>query len=170
MRTLGLRRWRHGPRPGDLSIDFHTGGIAAKLLMNTHDTFRGTKSYLVPTVFDRVDPLLETVRPMMSNGPTQFVALCTMNTLLVAPCARHLNFLLSAVDTWIESLPLDRAMWIELGIGRKVIAWFDAVVVEQPAILGRSQPLRDRIERIVGQLIALGVAEAHELEKRMLIL
>lgn len=92
-RTLELGRWTSGTRPGDLGIDLHTGGVVAKLLMNTHGAFGcGTTSYLVPAVFDRVHPLLAPIRAMMPGGPTQFVALCTMNTLLVALRARHLDF------------------------------------------------------------------------------
>jgi hypothetical protein len=135
--------------------------------MNTHDPFRGTKSYLVPAIFDRIDPLLATVRPMMSSGPTQFVALCMMNTLLVSPRARHLAFLLASVSDWYASLPTDASMWIELGIGRKVIEWFDAAATQDPRILMPNHPLRNIVDLTVGRLVGLGVAEAHEFEKRV---
>ena len=62
-RTLALRRWKLLRPPGDLSIDHDTGGLVAKLLLNTYDHFGGTRSYLVPAVFDRLDPLLEPLRP-----------------------------------------------------------------------------------------------------------
>ena len=91
-RTMALRRWRYNYSPGDLSIDHDTGGVVAKILLNTHEPFRGTRSYLVPAVADRLDPLLEPMRSLQAGGPTSFVALCTMNTLLVAPRARHLDF------------------------------------------------------------------------------
>lgn len=166
-RTLELSSWRRGSRAGNLSVASDMGGIVAQLLMNFHDPFHGARSYLVPAVFDRVDPLLEVVRPMISSGPTQFVALCTMNTLLVAPRARHIEFLLAAVAAWSKRLPTDAGMWIELGLGRKVMQWLDAVVAEDPGMLARDHPMRSLIELAIGRLVTAGVAEAHEFEKRL---
>lgn len=166
-RAMTLRRWKDERRAGDLSIDHDTGGVVAKLLLNTHDPFTGTKTYLVQGVFDRIDPVLDTLRPMLAGGPTAFVALCTMNMLMVAPRARHLDFLLSALEAWLERLPSDRAMWIELGIGRKVGEWFDKATIEEPGLLGRDHPQRDRIDAMLGRLVAVGVPEAHELEVRI---
>ncbi|NHB78231.1 hypothetical protein [Rhodobacter calidifons] len=163
-RTLALDRWSWDRRRGDLGIDIETGPTIGMLLMNLHNSFSGTKTYLVPAVFDRVDPLLETVRPMMRGGPTAFIALCTMNTLNVAPTARHLDFLMFAVETWLEVTNGDSAMWNELGIGRKIAEWCEAAAAEDPSLYRQVHPSRSRIDAILGRLVSLGVSEAHELE------
>ena len=91
------RRWPWNHRPGDLSIDLETGGVVAKLFLNTYTPFGGgTRSYLVPAVVDRLDPILDVLRPLMPGGPKTFIALCTMKALGVAPRARHADFLLAA--------------------------------------------------------------------------
>jgi len=167
-RTLALNRWSWDRRRGDFGIDIETGPTIGMLLMNFHNSFSGTKSYLVPAVFDRVDPLLQTVRPMMRGGPTAFIALCTMNTLNVAPTARHLDFLLFAVETWLEVTNGDRAMWNELGIGRKIAEWFEVAAAEDPSLHRQAHPSRSRIDSILGRLVSLGVSEAHELELQIL--
>jgi hypothetical protein len=166
-RTMALDRWSWDRRRGELGIDIETGPTIGMLLMNLHNPFTGTKSYLVPGVFDRIDPLLETVRPMMLGGPTAFIALCTMNTLNVAPAARHLDFLLFAVETWLDVTNGDRAMWHELGIGRKIAKWFEAAAVDDPSLYRQTHPSRSRIDAILGRLVSLGVSEAHELELRI---
>lgn len=166
-RTLELRGWAWLRRPGDLSINRDTAKIVAKVLMNTHDSFTGTQSYLVQGVFDRVDPLLDTLRPLLPGGPTAFIARCTVNMLLVEPRARHIDFLLSGVEAWLEQLPSDHTIWVTLGIGRKVIEWFEKVIVEDPGLLGRGHPQRNRIDAALGRLVDLGVPEAHEMEKRI---
>ena len=166
-RAMSLRRWEFNGSPRDLSIDYDTGGVVAKPLLNTHDPFRGTRSYLVPAVADRLDPLLDPMRPLQPGGPTTFVALCTMNMLLVAPRARHLDFLLSAVEAWFERLPTYAGIWITMGIGRKVVEWFEAAIAEEAGILGPAHPQRERIDRVLGQLVGAGVAEAHQLEKQI---
>ncbi|MGX9857367.1 hypothetical protein ACR03S_18340 (plasmid) [Limimaricola variabilis] len=166
-RAIELNRWSWNRRRADLGIDIETGPTIGMLLMNLHNSFSGTRTYLVPAVFDRVDPLFEAVRPMMRGGPTAFIALCTMNTLNVAPTARHLDFLLFAVETWLKVENGDRAMWNELGIGRKVAEWFKAAAVIDPSLYGQSHPSRSRIDAILGRLVSLGVSEAHELEVRI---
>ena len=166
-RTLSLSRWKFNGSPGDSSVDYETGGVIAKLLLNTHNPFRGTRSYLVPAVTNRLDPLLASMRPLLSGGPTTFVALCTMNMLLVAPRARHLDFLLAAVEAWFERLPTHAGIWITMGIGRKIVEWFEAAISEDAGILGPRHPRRERIDRILGQLVGVGVAEAHQLEKHV---
>lgn len=166
-RTMALERWSWDNRPGDLRIDRETGPPIAKLLMNLYSAFARTESYLVPAVFDRIDPLLDTLRPLLPGGPTAFVALCTMNSLSVAPTARHLDFLLFAVETWLESTRNDLSMWHSFGIGRKVAQWFEKAAMEDPSLLRRDHPERARIDVMLGRLVSLGVSEAHEIETRI---
>jgi hypothetical protein len=166
-RTMALRRWRYNYSPGNLSVDHDTAGVVAKILLNTHDPFRGARSYLVPAVADRLDPLLEPMRPLQAGGPTSFVAFCTMNMLLVAPRARHLDFVLVAIEAWRERLPLDAGLWVTMGIGRKVVEWFEAAILEDPGLLGPAHPQRGRIDHVLGHLVSVGIAEAHELEKQV---
>jgi len=164
-RASKLRYWNRDPRPGDLSVDRDTGGVVAKLLLNTHNLIGGTTSYLVPAVFDRIDPILEVLRPFVRGGPTPFVALCTMNMLLVAPRVRHLDFLLHAAEEWLERLPTDIGMWVELGIGRRLVEWLNTAAEEDSSLLTHAHPMRNRIDGIVGQLVNLGVPGSYDFER-----
>jgi hypothetical protein len=166
-RTMTLRGWQQRRPPSDLSVDYDMGGIVAKLFMNTHNPFTGTKSYLVPAVFDRVDPLLEPLRPILSGGPTSFIALCTMNTLLVTPSGRHIDFLLSATEAWFEYSAGDPTLWEELGIGRKIIEWFEHASISDPLLLDGEHPRRNHIDTMLGRLVEFGVPEAYDLEQRI---
>lgn len=166
-RTMALRGWQWLRNTSDLSVDYDTGGVVAKLLMNTHNPFAGTKSYLVPRVFDRIDSLLDALRPMLPGGPTSFIALCTMNMILVTPRARHIEFLLAAIEAWLERSGNDPTMWLELGIGQKIIEWFERASVEEPSLLGPDHPYRMRIDTALGRLVDFGVPEAHEFDMRI---
>lgn len=167
-RTMALRRWSWGNRPGDLHIDLDRGPVIAKLLMNVFNLLtRHTESYLVPAVFNRLDPLLDTLRPLLPGGPTAFVSLCTMNTLMVSPTSRHLDFLLSAVEAWLNATRTDQSMWHALGIGRKVAEWFDKAAFEDPSLLHCEHPQRMSIDAMLGHLVSLGISEAHEIEMRI---
>lgn len=162
-RVMVLRRWRYADDPANSRIDMQIGGIIAKIMLNTYNPFNGTQSYLPPLLFDRVDPLLPAMRPLLPGGPTAFVAMCTMNLLLVAPRARHVDFLLEATEAWFGRTQAP-GLWIDLGIGRKVIQWLEVALIQEPGLLAPAHPLRARIDRALGRLVGVGVAEAHELE------
>ncbi|BBB10389.1 hypothetical protein [Sphingopyxis sp. EG6] len=166
-RTMALRRWRDNYAPGELSIDHETGGVVARMLLNTHNPFTGTRSYLVPAVADRLDPLLDSLRALQMGGPTTFVAMCTMNMLLVAPRSRHLDFVLAAVEAWFDRVPTDASLWVTAGVGGKVVEWFEAAKLQEPAILEPAHPYRSRIDSVIGQLVSVGIAEAHEIERQI---
>ena len=166
-RAIELDSWHWDHRRGELGIDLQTGPMIGTLLMNLYSAISETKTYLVPAVFDRVDPLLETLRPMMPGGPTAFIALCTMNTVNVAPTSRHLEFLLGAVETWLDVTNGNRSMWLEIDIGRKVAEWFLKAAINDPSLYDQSHSSRSRIDTILGRLVSLGVSETHELEVRI---
>lgn len=164
-RTATLRGWGREHRYADLSIDRDMAGVVARLLMNTNRALGASAdSYLVAAVFDRVDPILPTLLPMMSAGPTPFIGMCTMNTLMVAPKARHVAFTVSAVEGWLLRMPNDMAAWTDLPLGRMIVNWFVAAIEEDPTLLSDTHQLRGRMDGVFSHLISLGVAEAHDLE------
>lgn len=165
-RLMMLNRWRSARDPAEARIDLESGGVIAKMLFNTYGMINGTHSYLPPALFDRVDPFLPVLRPMLPGGQTVFVARCAMNLLLVAPRSRHLGFLLDAVEAWFGRTTSPE-LWIAARIGRQVVQWFEACIVEDPGLLAPAHPARARIDRALGQLVAVGVAEAHDLERRV---
>ena len=165
-RVMALHRWRYADDPASSRIDMQIGGIVAKVMLNTYNPFSGTQSYLPPVLFDRVDPLLPGIRPLLPGGPTAFVALCTMNLLLVGTRARHLDFLIEATEAWFGRTEAP-GLWIDLGIGHKVVQWLAAAIIQAPELLLPKHPMRARIDRMLGRLVSVGVAEAHELELKV---
>jgi len=165
-RVIALQRWKYPQDPDSMSVDWDTAGIVAQMLLNTHNPFNMTKSYLPEALSERLDPLLNTIRPLLPGGPTSFVALCTMNLLLVTPRARHLNFLLDAAEAWNERTQ-SATFWTTAGIGRRIVDWFNMAMTEQPTLLGPAHPARSRIDHVIGRLVSVGVAEAHEIEKKV---
>src|SRR3546814_16856268 len=87
-----------------------------------------------------------------------------MNMLLVAPRVRHLDFLLHAAEEWLERLPTDIGMWVELGIGRRLVEWLNTAAEEDSSLLTHAHPMRNRIDSIVGQLVKLGVPGSYDFE------
>jgi hypothetical protein len=165
-RVMALHRWQYADDPSSSRIDMQSAGIIAKIMLSTYNPFNGTQSYLPPVLFDRVDPLLPAMRPLLPGGPTAFVALCIMNLLLVATRPRHLDFLLEATEAWFGRTQAP-GLWIDMGIGSKVVQWLEAAIAQEPGLLAPTHPLRARIDRTLGRLVGVGVAEAHELELKV---
>lgn len=166
-RTLTTGLWKRSLRPGELSVDHDTGPLVATLLMNSYSPFTETRSYLAPAIFDRIDPLLEPLRPLLQGGPIAFIALCVANSLGVQPQARHAEFLIAGVEAWMTRSPTDTALWLDLGIGRRVVAWLRAAATDSPDLNSPQHALRHRIDVALGRLVAVGVAEAHDLEREI---
>ncbi len=162
--------WQRERRRGDLSISHESGPLLANFFMNTHNPFARTTSYLVPSIFDRIDPLLDVLSRYARVGPTAIVAHFTMNTMSVQPRARHLEFVLSATEVWLERCPDDAGVWLELGLGRRIVRWLDVAAEDDGTILTPTHQHRVRIDRIVGTLIELGVAEAHDFEQKIALI
>jgi len=166
-RTLTSGLWGRPLQPEAHSVDHDTGPLVATLLMNSHNALTKTESYLVPAVFDRIDPLLEPLRPLLQGGPTAFIALCVVNILEIQPRARHAEFLVAGVEAWMTRLPADRALWLDLGVGSRVVSLLRAAATDSPDLNGARHPLRHRIDVMLGRLVAVGVAEAHDLEREI---
>lgn len=165
-RLITSQKWQYADDPARPRVDSASAGIVATMLVNSHNPFSGTFSYLPAALSDRLDPILDPIRPMLPGGPTLFVAICVMNLLMVTPRARHLEFLLDAAETWFERAP-SSAFWAAGGIGKRVVDWFETAIIELPTIVAPSHLARDRIDRLFGNLVRVGVAEAHELEIRV---
>ncbi|TZG33447.1 hypothetical protein [Agrobacterium sp. B1(2019)] len=161
--------WQRERRRGDLSISHESGPILANFFMNTHNPFGRTTSYLVPSIFDRIDSLLDVLSRYVGGGPTAIVAHFTMNTMSIRPRGRHLEFILAATEVWLERCPGDAGVWLELGLGRRIVHWLDVVAEEDGSILLPTHQHRIRMDRVIGTLIELGVAEAHDFEQKILL-
>lgn len=166
-RVLRLKQWSLDNNPGALRVDTDIGGVVGKILFNTCHLIGGPRTYLVPAVFDRVDPLLHIIRPLLWGGPTAFVGLCVVNVLAVAPKSRHLGFLLDATEVWQLRISGHVGFWTTLGIGRRIVRWFDGVLIDAPELLAPAHPERGRVDRLLGRLVSVGIAEAHELERQI---
>lgn len=97
-----------------------------------------------------------------------FIAVCTMNMLEVQVRARHAGFVLSSAEAWLERVPTGPGVWLELGIGHRLVAWLEAASNEDTSLFSPGHDLSARVDSLLGRLVALGVPEAHELEKHIL--
>lgn len=166
-RLAGCHFWLRENRRGGLSISFESGPVLANFFLNTYNPMGRSTCYLVPLIFDRIDPLLEVLSRYVGGGPTAIAAHFTMNAMSVQPRARHLEFVVAATEVWLERCPDDTGVWLELGLGRRIVHWLNVAAEEDGSILTSRHQFRTRVDRVMGMLIELGVAEAHDFEQKI---
>jgi hypothetical protein len=80
------------------------------------------------------------------------MALLTRNVLEVVAQPHWLPLLIDAAGAWLLSFPDDRAFWIDYGIGSRVCAQLEAMGMQEPSLVDREGPLRERVESLLADL------------------
>lgn len=165
MRSSGWRRLG-GSRKA--SIEVHIAPAIASLLFNEHVLSQPPRCYLLSIGIDRLDPFLETVSALAQDGPSLFVAMATLNLLEVSPRVTHLPFLISVAKSWFEAFSDFSEFWVNHGIGRRFCALIETALGQDRDALGKSNPTRADLDRILPGLVSLGVPEARRLEEALM--
>ena len=159
--------WTWFVRKRSPSVEVHLGPAIATLFFNQGGTFEPAKAYLLPPGIDRLMPFLPTLETLAAEGTSPFLAIVTLNLLEVSPRSAHLSFLLTVAEAWLAAFPNATDFWIDHATGRRVCDLIDAARRERPDLLGQTQQLRDRLDRLLPALTRLGVAEAARLEQAL---
>jgi hypothetical protein len=77
------------------------------------------------------------------------------------------SFLVVAVETWLASYVNDADFGVAQGIGRRVCGLIEKIWLQDKALLAMGTALRSDVDRILGALTNLGVAEASRVEEAL---
>ena len=159
--------WHRLGADESLSIERHIGPAIAAFFLNDYNGFQPPRCYLPPAVVGLQNPFLPVLEQLVKSGPHFFVALVALNLIEVSPRRVHLEFIVTAAESWLANHPDNSAFWVEQGIGTRLCALIDAIRGEQAPFLEPNPSLRDRIYRVLSTLGGLGVAEAARLEQTL---
>ena len=163
-RLMASWGWRRLGGSRSTSVEIHIGPAIAAFFFNDYGYLQPSRCYLLPKGVDRLDPFIPVLEKLVESGPSLFVAFVTLNLLEASPKTTHLTFIVSAAKAWLAGYPDDSPFWIDQGIGPRVCALIDAVWRQEPALLDPDQMLRRDVDRLLADLIRIGVAEASRLE------
>jgi hypothetical protein len=166
-RIVGTKAWkRHLQEP--TRTELHFGPPMAVTLFNDYWTFQGPPTcYLNPKGIDDLGPFLPMLKEIGESAQFTLAVIALLNLLEVAPRAEHLPVIVAAGKTWLAAHPDDRKFWIDQGFGRRLCALVEAILAQDPNSLGVDLPLRKDIDKVLGGLVQMSVAEAHRLEERL---
>jgi len=89
-----------------------------------------------------------------------------LNFMEVDPRAEQLPFIIGSVEKWLECFPDSNRFWIEMSFGGRIASLLIRTFHASPKAFEPAE-LRSRIDKILTQLVGLGVGQAHELERLM---
>lgn len=168
-RLMNSSGWRRLGVDQSLSIEHHIGPAVAAFFLNDYNWFRPSRCYcyLPPAVVGLLNPFLPVLEQLVRNGPHLFVALVALNLIEVSPRRVHLEFIVTAAESWLANHPDSGEFWVDQGIGARFCALIDAIRGEQSPFLESESSLRGRIYGVLSILVGLGVAEAARLEQTL---
>ncbi|WP_395647982.1 hypothetical protein [Terricaulis sp.] len=158
-----LYAWRGLRGTKSDGVEMHLGPAGSVLFFNEHEFGQTPRSYLPAVMVERSLVFLSVLHKLAVAAPSPFVAIITLNYLDVAPRAEQLPLLLAFTDAAIEAYPADRSFWIDHGIGPRVCRWLETLFDARPAAISAE---RATIDLILAKLVAIGVTEAHALERK----
>jgi len=105
----------------------------------------------------------------VSAATSGYIATLFLNLIDSSPRAALLPFVVEALQVWCAAYGADRNFWAEKGFGSRVCAWLDrtyCVDAEATTLLG----MKDHLLKYLDVLIRSGVAQAREIEQRIVSL
>ena len=166
-RLMNSSGWHRLGADESLSIERHIGPAIAAFFLNDYNGFQPPRCYLPPAVVGLLNPFLPVLEQLVRSGPHFFVALVALNLIEVSPRRVHLEFIVTAAESWLAKHPENSGFWVEQGIGARFCALIDAIQGEQSPFLDHEPLLRDRVYGVLSILVGLGVAEAARLEQML---
>ena len=145
-------------------VEIHLGPAVAIFFFNDMDFGRPANCYLLEKAARRLDPFLPVIEKLAMDGASPLVATLTLNMLEVVPQPHHLSLLIKALAAWLDAYSVDRAFWVDQGIGRRGCILIDAIRKQEPAAILSQTNLRGALDHILAALVTLGVPEARRLE------
>jgi hypothetical protein len=166
-RLMESTGWKRVGGSRSASIELHIASAIAVIFFNDYSFVESAKCYLLPKGVDRLGSFLAVLEPLVRTGSSLFVAVVTLNLLEVSQRPGHLPFLVIAVEAWLASYVDDADFWVAHGTGRRVCGLIEKIWLQDKRLLAMGAALRSDVDRMLGALTNLGVAEASRVEEAL---
>lgn len=159
--------WRKLRGTGSDGIEVHLGPAGAVLFFNDHGFMQAPKCYLFENAALRSMAFIPILRSLASAAPSPFVAIIMFNWIEVAPHIKQLPMVLGFASSALDAYPDSRVFWNDHGIGNRVCKWLETMLQAHHEVFAADAAIRSELDRILGSLVAIGVAPATLIEKSL---
>lgn len=147
----------------EASAEMHLAHALGPICFNDHNSIGPSKCYLPPSFIPRADSFLPLLEDFLAEFRSPFLAAMYLNFMEVAPRAEQLSFIIGCAEKWLERFPDSNRFWIEMSFGGRIGSLLIRLFHASPEAFERDD-LRSRVDKILTQLVGLGVGQAHEME------
>jgi hypothetical protein len=147
----------------EASVWMHLARPLATICFNDHNGPFPSKCYLPASFIPRTDPFLPLLEEFVGVCRSPFVAMMYLNFMEVAPRAEQLPFIVGCTEKWLERFPDSNQFWIEWDFGGRLSSVLITIFRASPDVF-EANGMRSRIDKVLTQLVCLGVGQAHEIE------
>jgi hypothetical protein len=159
------RGWRRILERRSTSMEMHFARAVSSLFLH-NESWSGGGCYINPIGADNLRvfmPLLS--RICVEAAQSQYIAFQFLDLLELKINVENLNFLVTAASAWLVSYPEDTSFWIEHGVGKRICAWLAEAMNTTPAAFAAPSCPGTEIDRLLDNLLRLGVAAARQVEQ-----
>lgn len=147
----------------EASVWMHLASPLATICFNDHNGPFPSKCYLPASFIPRTDPFLPLLEEFVGVCRSPFVAMMYLNFMEVAPRAEQLPFIVGCTEKWLERFPDSNQFWIEWDFGGRLSSVLLTIFHASPDVF-EANGMRSRIDKVLTQLVCLGVGQAHGIE------
>jgi hypothetical protein len=160
-------QWRRFASEPGYGIPFHLDEALGTAFM-CHQGFRQPPScYVRSTAIARADVFVDLLTDLALATPSLYVAKAVLSIASVSPDFPFLAFGVKAIAACMAAFPNDTTFWIGYSVGDEFCKWLDGVLSRSGQRALDSSSVRPNAERLLSDLIRLGVPSAVPLEARV---
>ena len=167
-RLMKSRRWNYLVERNSASIEWHRGPAIASLFMHEHSMIKRAQCYLLAKGAERLAPYMPMLTDIAVTGArSAFVAILFLGLVEVKVQAAHLQYVARAGTAWLAVYAGDTAFWVDLGVGRRLCAWFDEAMRVEPTILLADNRSMLVVDTLLDGMVRAGVVQARATEEQI---
>jgi hypothetical protein len=123
----------------------------------------------LPAKWAGLDATIETLTELAVGAPTSgYIAELFLNMIKTSPCGTLLPFVVAAATAWSKAYGNDINFWSERDVGGRLCSWIERTINEDPTSAPKIAEVRDALFECLDGLIRSGVAQASEVENRII--
>jgi hypothetical protein len=148
----------------DHFIELHIGEALQAIFFNSA-AFRGRPECYVPQEDVRkLFPFIPILEALAIDGASLGAAIVATALLDAVVLPEFSSFGIALAEAWMAHFPDDTVFWIDNGIGKRWCEWLKGLYAVSPTTFAPDTPLRRATDRILSDMVRVGVAEANQLE------
>lgn len=161
-------QWRRFAANPGYGIPYHLDGALGAIFLCQNGFRTPPECYVTKIGMARAVPFIPMLTELAVATPSLFVALAVLSTVNVSPEFPFVPYAAKAIEACMAAHPNDVKLWADYGAGDKFCIWIAGVLRRDGIASIEGQSVRAAIEKIISDLIRLGVSAAAAIERDFL--